>query len=102
MTQPARFQDFARLPAERRPAELKRCVERTRTIGRDLHAVVEICDATGGEGRLAFWPYAAKDLFDNGSRAPSWGCAVSPRAVAPIASVLASLDRAGACRIAYS
>ena len=103
MAASARFQEFASLSVAARRSALARCRERAASLGRQLNAVVSLCDeAPAEDGALAFMPYAAKDVFDNGVSAPTWGCAKPVRSVAPAAPVLHRLHAAGAQCIAIA
>ena len=102
-----RLPDWSDIPPTRRDLELKRCAEWVALLGPGLNATLEApidrpCVNAAG-GPLDRLPYAAKDMFDRSDRRATWGgvrtCGPLPRTTA---SVLARLDRAGACQVAVS
>ncbi|WP_170145814.1 amidase [Rhodoplanes elegans] len=100
-----RFADWESRDEAQRRAALLRAHESVATLGRTLHAVVDVMPGTAdtpeaADGPLAGLTYVAKDMITTGVHAPSWGRAVPCTDIGARASVLRRLDAAGATLVA--
>ncbi len=97
---PVQFPDWSSLSERDREAAADLCRDRSRHVGRRLHAVVDICASPPPRiGTPAGIPYFVKDMIATGCADPTWGCAHPPVRDVPASEIVARLDRIGAVLI---
>ncbi len=97
---PVQFPDWSSLSERDREAAADLCRDRSRHVGRRLHAVVDIyAPALPRLGAPAGIPYFVKDMIATGRADPTWGCARPPVSDVPASEIVGRLDRIGAVLI---